>query len=391
MSDAPFDPDRIRNQAVAATGLDDWGDRSVHEGLEILCSSLRDEGNLNAKGAARLSSRILGAMIQRLKVIEDHKSIDGLSSVPIPRPIIVTGNGRSGTTLMHKLIAGCEGNRPVLTWEMRRPSPPPEAASWETDPRIDEIEREMEADGYKQPDAMARHHFGADQAEECSTLLELAGVGGIYGALARAPSYTRYRETVDFHAPYRFHKMVLQELALRGPQGRMVIKAPEHMFHLPELLDIYPDAVVVQMHRDPARVMPSLISVVGKMQSLYADTVDYDTIRDLRMSYADIMNALPDIRAGLDRPGRFVDVHYLDLVRDPAGTVERIYTEAGLPFAEGSRRNIDAHMQANPRNRFGVHTYSLSDYGLTTADVDRAFTPYIERNGIRLERAEEPV
>src|SRR4051812_15698651 len=119
MSDAPFDPDRIRNQAVAATGLDDWGDPSVHEGLEILCSSLRDEGNLNAKGAARLSSRILGAMIQRLKVIEDHKSIDGLSSVPIPRPIIVTGNGRSGTTLMHKLIAGCEGNRPVLTWEMR--------------------------------------------------------------------------------------------------------------------------------------------------------------------------------------------------------------------------------------------------------------------------------
>src|SRR5688572_30651114 len=266
-----FEPQQLLAEAEAATGLDDWGDPSFRAGLDLLCFSLEEEAGLNAKGRERLRGRLAGDLVQRLRVIDDHRRIPGLSDVPIPAPIIVTGNGRSGTTLMHKLLAECEGNRAVLSWEMRFPSPPPVAATWADDPRIAALEAEFEADGYKRPDAMAKHHYGADQAEECSTLLELACVGGIYGAMARTPAYTEYRERVDFRAPHTFHRMVLQELLLTGPQGRMVLKAPEHMFHLPELLETYPDAIVVQMHRDPARVIPSLISVVAKMQGFYAD------------------------------------------------------------------------------------------------------------------------
>ena len=381
-----FDPRRLIDEAQTATGLDDWGDPSFRPALDVLCHSLEQEAGLNAKGRERLRGRLAGDLAQRLRVVDDHKRIPGLPDVPIAAPIIVTGNGRSGTTLVHKLLAECEGNRAVLSWEMRRPSPPPVAATWASDPRIRELEEEFEADGYKQPDAMAKHHYGADQAEECSTLLELACVGGIYGAMARTPSYTAYRETVDFHAPYAFHRMVLQELLLTGPQGRLVLKAPEHMFHLPELLAAYPDAVVVQMHRDPARVIPSLISVVAKMQGFYTDAVDVEEIRRLRMSYAGILNALPGVRAGLDAPGRFIDVQFLDLMDDPAGTVARIYEAAGLELTTGSRARVDRYMQANPRGRFGDHRYSLADYGLSTEIIDEAFGPYIAQCGLRLER-----
>jgi sulfotransferase family protein len=381
-----FDPDALVAEAEEGAGLADWGDPGFRPALDVLCASLEDEARLNAQGRERLRARLAGDLVQRLRVIDDHARIAGLSDVPITAPIIVTGNGRSGTTLIHKLLAECEGHRSVLSWEMRRPSPPPKAETWSIDARIAELEAEFQADGYKAPEAMAKHQFGADQADECSTLLELACVGGIYGAMARTPSYTAYRETLDFAAPYRFHRMVLQELLFAGPQGRMVLKAPEHMFHLPELLATYPDAIVIQMHRDPARVIPSLISVVAKMQGFYTDTVDVDTIRDLRMSYAGILNDLPDIRAGLDAPRRFIDVQFLDLMDDPVGTLARVHDEAGLDFSAGSRTAIERYMTANPRGKFGEHRYELSDYGLSLAAIDEAFGPYIDHCGVRLER-----
>jgi len=381
-----FDPAALMAEAQEETGLSDWGDEAFREPLSILCESLETEAGLNARGRDRLRRRLVGDLAQRLGVVADRTREPAIAQVALPAPIIVTGNGRSGTTLMHKLLALDPAHRPVLLWETRRPSPPPEAAHWLDDPRIEEIERELADDGYKQPDAMARHHFGADQPEECSTTLALACVGGIYGAMARTPTYTAYRETADFHAAYGFHRSVLQALMFRGRGGRLVLKAPEHMFHLPELLATYPDAVVVQMHRDPARVIPSLISIVAKMQSFYADEVDVAAIRRMRMGYSDIMNRLPAIRAGLDRPGRFFDMQYLDLEEDQIGAVRGLYAAMGLAFTGAYQARLEGFIARNPRNRFGAHAYSLADYDLTLADIDRAFGPYIEANGVRLER-----
>lgn len=69
--------------AVAQTGLDDFGDDSFREGLEILLTSLRDEARLNAKGEAFIYPRITAYLAQRLQV-EDwyrrHPEIDEVSS-----------------------------------------------------------------------------------------------------------------------------------------------------------------------------------------------------------------------------------------------------------------------------------------------------------------------
>lgn len=380
----------LQAAAEGATGLSDWDDPTFLENIDVLIASLHAEAGLSAAGEAALAQRLFATLRQRLMVVDDRKRQPGIAEVTIERPIIVTGNGRSGTTLLHNLLALAPGHRGLRYWEMMRPSPPPEEAGYDSDPRIDEIEQQLIAQGFKASSTMAKHPYGADRMEECSTLLELAGVGGYWGAIADVPTYTRRRETADFHAPYRFHRMLLQHLLWRGPRGRLVLKAPEHMFHLPELLDTYPDAIVVFAHRDPARSIPSLISIVAQMRGLFADRVDMEAVRSSRFGYCEIMNQLASIRRGLERPGRFFDVQFVSLDDDAEATIEALYGQIGLEFSDDYRQRIAAYMAENPRNRFGQHRYALGDYGLTFADIDRAFGPYIDDNRVILEGRSAP-
>ncbi len=386
MSELTLDGNALLDHAERMSGLHDWGEEAFREPLDLLVRSLNEEAGLNARAREVLAKRLADTLLQRLRLIEDRKILPDLAKAPIRRPIFVTGNGRSGTTLLHNLLSLAPGRRGVTLWELMRPSPPPEAASFDTDPRIDEVERWLEAQGFKSAGAMAKHPFGATRLEECSMGLELALVSGYWGAIADVPTYTAYREACDFHAPYRFHKMLLQHLSLRGPPGDLALKAPEHMFHLPELLDIYPDAIIVTIHRDPARSIASLISIVGQMRGLFTDQTDIEAVKQSRFGYHRIMNRLRAIQSELARPGRFFDVQFVDLNQDPVSTIERLCGEIGLPFTAEYSRRIEAYMTERPRNQHGMHRYSLDDYGLSFADIDGAFEPYIRDNNVRLER-----
>jgi hypothetical protein len=180
--------------------------------------------------------------------------------------------------------------------------------------------------------------------------------------------------------------MVLQHLCWQGPPGDLVLKAPEHMFHLPELLEIYPDAIVVTIHRDPARSIASLISIVAQMRGLFTDRLDVDAVKDSRFGYHRIMNRLRNIRAEIGKPDQFFDVQFTDLDTDPVGTIEHLFGETGLPMTDEYRGRISTYMTEHPRAKHGMHRYSLADYGLTFSDIDAAFAPYIHDNAVRLER-----
>ena len=94
------------------------------------------------------------------------------------------------------------------------------------------------------------HYMAADQVEECWQLLRQSMRSVSYECLAHLPTYSAWLAGQDWTAAYRRHRRNLQLIGLPDPGRRWVLKNPSHLFALDALLSVYPDALVIQTHRD---------------------------------------------------------------------------------------------------------------------------------------------
>src|SRR5207248_11677545 len=78
----------------------------------------------------------------------------------------------------------------------------------------------------------------------------------------------------DLGPVYEYHRRFLQHLNFRRPAHRWILKAPTHMFAMPALLSVYPDALFVQTHRTPVDAMASVSSLVTILRGAFSDNVD---------------------------------------------------------------------------------------------------------------------
>ena len=79
---------------------------------------------------------------------------------------------------------------------------------------------------------------------------------------------------------------------------RWVLKAPSHLSQLRTLFEVYPDARVVQIHRDPLKSVPSTISLMGTIKAMRCEAVDVDTLVPwVSMGYAMMLDDTMDARA----------------------------------------------------------------------------------------------
>jgi hypothetical protein len=76
---------------------------------------------------------------------------------------------------------------------------------------------------------------------------------------------------------------------------------------------------------------------------------------------------------------RVVDVAFEDTLRDPVGVISRIYEHFGLEMTPQVAQAAREYLAANSRDKHGVHTYSLTDFGLDRDEVDEAFAAYRQR------------
>jgi len=136
MSETALDADRLVSTAHDATGLDDFGANEWREGLERLVDSLRGEGRLHELGEQIAAGELTEYLTTRLGIVEWRKRHPEISEVDVIPPIVIVGQARTGTTILHDLLAQDHANRVPLTWEVDRPLPPPETTTYDTDPRI---------------------------------------------------------------------------------------------------------------------------------------------------------------------------------------------------------------------------------------------------------------
>lgn len=377
--------------AEESTDLSDWNGDAFRRPFTILVESAERESNLTDLGRERLRAWLMLRLEQRLKMVEDRKRRPEIVEQKIDRPVFLFGFPRAGTTFLHTLLSIDPRNVSPAYWQLNLPSPPPNDPAIDHSDSIRRMQANLEYQGWTRPDFAAMHFHAADLPEEDFLAFEYSFVSTGFMGFLNVPTYVEQVVAGDFSEAYKWHKIFLQALQIGAEGRRWMLKAPEHTLHVATLVAEYPDAFLVQQHRDPSKVMASVFSVLTAARMGYCGgvtTIGEEEARAFMRMYAAGMTYAAKVREDEALERRFLDVHYLDLERDPVECVRRVYDHAGMAFTLEAEQRVAAWVSQNRKGKHGKHRYLLSDYGLSQAEVHDAFAEYIDRFGVELEASD---
>ncbi|MEL7038630.1 MAG: sulfotransferase [Cyanobacteria bacterium J06592_8] len=362
--------------AQQQTQLSDWGNEQFRVALRQLLKSLNTEANLSVLGRYLFRMELINSLTNRLKLQADFQRYPEILQVPIKRPLFIVGLGRTGSTFLHNLICQDPNSRWLHFWELYFPSPPPEGEISESDFRLQQAQQQVDLLNWVAPQMATAHSLKVTNPEECNVLFGHNFVSVIYELQAYIPSYVNWKRTQDWLSSYRYYRQQLQLLGWHYPDKHWVLKAPFHLFHLDQLLKVFPDACIVWTHRDPLEALPSVCSLTAILRSIYMDSVDLKQIGE------DLLDrTVEQVESGMAvRPTapseQFYDVYYSDLVQNPVDTVRKIYEHFSYNFTSEHEANMNRWIAENPKNKYGTHRYTLEEFELDKTIVNQRFASY---------------
>ena len=371
--------------AQRLTGLSDFGDEGFRVPLQILLESLDKEANLNFMGRYSLQQYLVRLLVNRLRIQEDFKLHPEIRSVPIKRPLFILGLPRSGTTFLHNLLSQDPSSRWLHLWELFSPSPPPDRQTWETDLRPEEAEKLVASYNSLVPNLSTTHYLNPYGPEECNQLFEHNFVSPLFQLRANVPSYSKWLEKQDLVASYRYYRQQLQLLTWKWPGDHLVLKAPAHLSNLAALIAVFPDACIIHTHRDPLKVIPSICSLCALVRGIYTDRVEPKSIGEYYLNR--LVNTIECAMRARETisPEQIYDLNYINIVKDPIGTVHQIYEYFGYDFNTAMEENLNQYISQNPQHKYGIHRYSLDQFGLEPIVVNQKFDNYRKKFNLKEE------
>jgi len=379
--------DGLVGQARERTGLDDLGRDGWREGLLILVDTLESTPGVSAGRRDELYGQFVSALCNRLRVVDYLKRHPGISGQRIERPLVILGLPRTGTTVASYLLDADPARRSLLNWEAADSVPPPTTATLRTDPRcqakkaaLDELAAALEKARFPIP-----HWEDADGPTECSFVHNQDFKAMLWEAYMPTSRYSDWCLQADMTSAYEYERSVLQLLQSQAP-GTWSLKMPSHAMHIDALLAAFPDVRIVWAHRDPFKVTASALSMYRLSRATILGP-DFDAATTAPF-------ILRQLKAHVERPlrarerigdERFFDLHYGTLMRDPIGQMRELYNWAGDPLLPEVERAMLEWLGRHPQDRFGVHQYSLEEYGLTKADLMPVYDEYLSAFDIELE------
>jgi hypothetical protein len=389
----PFERDALLGAARARLGLPDGGvadfchadfdaDRLV-EPLDRVLAALEGEAELTTTGRWLTRRFLLRLLEVRLQLMAFLRADPGVRDEPIAAPLFVAGAPRTGTTILHAMLAADPGHRVPEGWELLRPVPPPDPdpARFAADPRIGLADRELVLPQTVVSGLLAIHEYGARRPKECLSAMSFAFRSEEFTARYHVPSYAAWLERCDMTPAYEMHRLVLQVLQRRSGPCSWVLKSPVHLHSLSTLFAVYPDARVAVTHRDPLALLASLTSLIAALRFAHSDRVDRAAIAEAHVRR---------YRESFDRLVRWTDegrlpaaqMHhsrYADFLEDPLAVVAGLYERFGRPFPRETEARVRAALAARPRGEHGEHEYSLDELGLDRAALRARFRAYQRR------------
>jgi len=364
--------------ACGKTRLDDLGDRRALEAFNAMLDSVQREGGLSFFGRFTLRQYLIAKLCNRLRIVEALKLFPEIRRQEIRRPIFITGWYRCGTTYLHNLLAAHPQSRTPLYWELMHPCPAVDPRKIKTQKLIRKTKRANRIHRYLAPGFNRAHCMPAEKPEECLHLFENAGMGTTAFFITEAQSFAWWLLDHDIGPGYRFYEYQLKLLNWLRPGRRWVLKWPYHLWHLDALLEVFPDATVIHIHRDPREAIPSVCSLAALAREPFCKRINNAALGQFWTDY----NA-----AGLERglasrakagPGQIIDVGYADLKINPWAVIQRILDAVDLIPDDAWLKALQAGRPKKQENNHERHQYTLSQFGLDTRSIRRRFGDYIK-------------
>lgn len=398
VAELPFDRDGLLAEARANLGLADGGvhdfaipgvsDDDFLEPLAVLLPALEDEAELTVIGrwiTRRFLLRFLEVRLQLARFVRDDP---GVLDEEIVAPLFVTGAPRTGTTILHAMLAQDPASRVPEGWELLRPVPPPspDPVSFAGDARIALADRELRLPGQVAGELDAIHVYRGRMHKECVSSMSFSFRSEEFTARYRVPSYVEYLQKCDITPAYEMHRLVLQVLQRGWPATpasgpvRWVLKSPIHLHWLPELLRVYPDASLAITHRDPLTVLASVTSLVATLRWAHSDSVDFAEVGAYHEAlYLSDLDGLVDRVDDTLPPRRTHHVHYAEFVRDQVGQIRGVYDALGWELPAATEQRMHDYLLSRPKDKHGVHEYSFDDLHLDRVAERQKFARYQAR------------
>jgi hypothetical protein len=359
----PLDEASLLGHARQATGLEDFGDDLWREPFLVLVKSLEEEAQLTLMGRLMARNDIVLWLSTRLKVTDTLKRHPQILQEDVIAPMVIVGLPRSGTSILFELLSQDPEVGVPLMWEALQPCPPPETSTYTTDPRIEQADKLFTQWNRVAPEFSSMHEMRGDIPAECGLLMAGTFISDHIASLHQTHGYSAWCNETDYLPVYEYHKTILQILQWKNPRKRWLLKAPEHQVHLDTLLAVYPDACIVQTHRDPIKCMASTTSLMGTLYSMRSDQPFnaqlFDNIIMGEGTARRLEHVIRQREQNIVPAANIVDSRYQDLLDDPIACIARIYAHFDMTQSETAVKYMQEYLCNKPQGKFGQHTYEV--------------------------------
>ena len=370
----------ILDQAKSETGLSDLGEPLFLEGLNRLIDSINNEANLNEIGIQAQPIRIQGLLSNRLRFEEDLKKFPEILDQEIIAPIVIVGLPRTGSTMTHRLLASDPNHTAMLWWEGRYPALLPGEKRGDIEARMELGKAEVDAVVAASPEALDIHPWDYKGADEEILLLEHNFLSTVPESFMALPSYSEWIEEQDHTLAYEDLKKFIQYLQWQNPgreKKRWVLKSPHHLGFIDKMISVFPDAKIIQTHRDPIKTVPSFCSMCANLFEPL--TTNFDKVFIGKHWSNKLTRALNHcMNISEKHPDNFLDLEFLNMIKDPIDEMKKIYEFIGEPFGEKTEVAMEAWREEN-KHEMGAHKYSLEEYDLTESQINDNFAKYQQK------------
>ena len=373
--------DQLHALVAGEVGSDDFGPADYLPGLQVMLQSMDYDPHFSEQGRRGAWGQVIGVLRSRAQAIKAMKANPGFDAQPITSPVVITGVPRTGTTALHRLMAVDSRFQGLQTWLIDNPMPRPPIETWGDYPEFRRTVAQLETH-YAAADTRAAHLRAAEEVHECCMILWHSFNSNIWACGGwSTPTYDAWRQSQPEDAAYAYYHRCVQLIGSNEPDKRWLLKNPGHIEQLDLLFAIYPDARVIQTHRDPARAVPSLCSLLMNLHPIYEEGRYEQRAHNMLAreagKWAQAVRRADAVRE--KHPGQVMDVVHGDFHRDPMNVLETIYAFVGMDIDDDLRARFARRIAEKPELQHGVHRYDLADFGMSAERIREQYGDYVDR------------